>query len=81
MHFSDPRTNDWPMVQGITTTLACVLVYLYFVLYLGPKFMENRKPFNILSIIKIYNLIQLVACIYIFYMVNIILSSSYLFSM
>ncbi|XP_025418438.1 elongation of very long chain fatty acids protein AAEL008004-like [Sipha flava] len=69
--YGDPRTNDWPMVQGITTTLACVLVYLYIVLYLGPKFMENRKPFKILSIIKIYNLIQLVACIYIFYMILI----------
>lgn len=70
--FIDPRTNEWPMVQGITTTLACALVYLYFVLSLGPKFMENRKPFNLLPIIKVYNMIQLVACILIFYMASII---------
>jgi len=60
------------MVQGITTALACVLVYLYFVFYLGPKFMENRKPLNLLPIIRVYNIIQLIACIVIFYMESII---------
>lgn len=65
------------MVQGITTALACVSVYLYFVLYLGPKFMENRKPFNLLPIIKVYNIIQLVACIVIFYMESIMLHDCY----
>jgi len=74
MHFLDPRTNEWPMVQGMTTALACVLVYLYFVLYLGPKFMENRKPLNLLPIIRVYNIIQLIACIVIFYMESIILN-------
>ncbi|XP_060842989.1 elongation of very long chain fatty acids protein AAEL008004-like [Rhopalosiphum padi] len=69
--YGDPRTNEWPMVQGITTTLACASVYLYFVLYLGPKFMENRKPFHLLPIIKVYNIVQLVACILIFYMILI----------
>lgn len=69
--YGDPRTNEWPMVQGITTTLACASVYLYLVLYLGPKFMENRKPFHLLPIIKVYNLVQLVACILIFYMILI----------
>lgn len=76
--FIDPRTNEWPMVQGITTTLACALVYLYVVLYIGPKFMENRKPFNLLSIIKVYNIIQLVACILIFYMVSVTPNCYYL---
>lgn len=76
--FPDQRTNEWPMVQGITTPLACVSVYLYLVLYLGPKFMENRKPFHLLPIIKVYNLVQLVACILIFYMVSIILNSFHL---
>jgi len=36
--------------------------------------MENRKPFNLLPIIKVYNLIQLVACILIFYMESIFLN-------
>lgn len=66
------------MVQGFTTTLACVVVYLYFVLYLGPKFMKNRKPFNLLPIIRVYNIIQLVACILIFYMESIILNNNQL---
>lgn len=76
--FPDPRTNEWPMVQGITTPLACALVYLYLVLYLGPKFMENRKPFHLLPIIKVYNLVQLAACILIFYLVSIIFNNLHL---
>lgn len=75
LNFLDPRTNEWPMVQGVTTVIACASVYLYLVLYLGPKFMENRKPFNLLPIIKVYNIIQLVSCIFIFYMESIILNS------
>lgn len=71
-YFSDPRTNEWPLVQGITSTLACVIVYLYVVLYLGPKLMENRKAYNLLPIIKVYNIIQLIACVLIFYMESII---------
>ncbi|XP_050431731.1 elongation of very long chain fatty acids protein AAEL008004-like [Adelges cooleyi] len=69
--FGDSRTNEWPLVQGITPTLTCVAVYLYVVLYLGPKFMENRKPYNLMTIIKVYNVLQLTACIIIFYMILI----------
>lgn len=39
--------------------------------------MENRKPFNLLPIIKVYNIIQLVACIVIFYMESIMLHDCY----
>lgn len=63
------------MVQGATTVITCASVYLYIVLYLGPKFMKNKRPFNLLPIIKVYNIIQLVACVLIFYMESIILNS------
>ncbi|XP_050542564.1 elongation of very long chain fatty acids protein AAEL008004-like [Daktulosphaira vitifoliae] len=69
--YGDSRTNNWPLVQGMTSTLTCVAIYLYLVLYLGPKFMENRKPFKIMPIIKVYNILQLIACITIFYMIII----------
>lgn len=65
------------MVQGATTVIACASVYLYIVLYLGPKFMKNKRPFNLLPIIKVYNIIQLVACVLIFYMESIIFNNYY----
>lgn len=44
---------------------AILAVYLYFVLKGGPKFMEKREPFQLHSIIKYYNLLQVAICSYI----------------
>lgn len=45
-------------------TLALIGAYLYFVLKIGPKFMEHRKPMKLDGIIKYYNLLQVVVCAY-----------------
>lgn len=45
--------------------LGILAVYLYFVLKLGPKFMEKRKAMKLDMIIKYYNLLQVVVCSYI----------------
>ncbi|PSN54038.1 hypothetical protein C0J52_14563 [Blattella germanica] len=37
---------------------------MYFVLNWGPNFMKHRPPFNLGSIIKTYNLLQIAACVY-----------------
>lgn len=34
--------------------------YLIFVLKIGPKFMENRKPFSLRKVIIVYNGLQVV---------------------
>ncbi|CAO1423682.1 unnamed protein product [Diamesa serratosioi] len=36
--------------------------YLLFVLKVGPKFMENRRAFNLKSIIAVYNVLQVLSC-------------------
>ncbi|KAJ8933112.1 hypothetical protein NQ318_020317 [Aromia moschata] len=40
---------------------------MYFVKILGPKLMENRKPFQIKNLLKAYNIIQIVGNAYLFY--------------
>jgi len=35
-----------------------ILGYLYFVFSFGPKFMKDRKPYELSSIITIYNAVQ-----------------------
>lgn len=57
---SDPRVNDWPMMSGPFPTLAICMFYAYFVKVLGPKLMENRKPFDLRRVMIWYNLFQVI---------------------
>ncbi|XP_033335311.1 very long chain fatty acid elongase AAEL008004 [Megalopta genalis] len=64
---SDPRVNDWAMMSGPFPTLAIVLAYVFFVKRLGPKLMENRKPFDLRRVLIVYNLVQVIFSTWLFY--------------
>lgn len=55
---SDPRVEDWPLMDSPFPTLIMVGIYLYFVVFLGPRIMENRKPFKLNNILIVYNAAQ-----------------------
>lgn len=57
---SDPRVNDWPLMDSPVPTLVMVTVYLYTVVLLGPRLMANRKPFQLRNILVVYNAAQVV---------------------
>eukprot|EP00102_Acyrthosiphon_pisum_P013784 XP_008183499.1 PREDICTED: elongation of very long chain fatty acids protein AAEL008004 [Acyrthosiphon pisum] len=57
---SDPRVNDWPLMDSPFPTLIMVITYLYIVTYLGPKVMANRKPFKLNNILVWYNAGQVI---------------------
>lgn len=60
----DPRTQDW-FLSGSFFPLATILVtYLYFCLYAGPRWMKNRKPFELKNTLVVYNAIQVVFSVY-----------------
>ncbi|XP_031826836.1 very long chain fatty acid elongase AAEL008004 [Nomia melanderi] len=63
---SDQRVKDWPLLSSPFPTLAIVLSYVYFVKVWGPKWMENRKPFDLRRVIIVYNLVQVIFSIWIF---------------
>jgi len=52
-----------PQMKGTYTSPAplvpVVLLYLWFVLYFGPRFMKDRKPFDLGNIMKWYNYINI----------------------
>ncbi|XP_034945984.1 elongation of very long chain fatty acids protein AAEL008004-like [Chelonus insularis] len=64
---SDPRVKDWPMMSSPLPTMVICVLYAYFSKVLGPRLMENRKPFNIRRILVVYNLIQTIFSAWIFY--------------
>ncbi|XP_072381501.1 very long chain fatty acid elongase AAEL008004 isoform X1 [Diabrotica undecimpunctata] len=64
---SDPRTTDWPLVQSIFPTITMILGYLYVILFLGPTFMENRKPFKLKEVLILYNGAQVLYSVFMLY--------------
>ncbi|XP_055383737.1 elongation of very long chain fatty acids protein 7 [Condylostylus longicornis] len=64
---SDPRTRDWPLMSSPFPTVALSLTYAYFVKVLGPRLMEDRKPFQLRAVLIIYNFAQVVFSIWLFY--------------
>lgn len=48
-------------------TLFICLTYIYIVKVLGPKLMENRKPFQLTNVLIVYNLLQVIFSAWLFY--------------
>lgn len=62
---------------------AILLSYLFFVLYLGPRIMANRKPFQLKEAMIVYNFALVALSIYIVYEVSTclkVLSYIYLYT-
>ncbi|XP_064482575.1 very long chain fatty acid elongase AAEL008004-like [Ornithodoros turicata] len=55
----DPRTRDFPIAGNPAVVFALMMSYLYIVKY-GPRWMKDRKPFNITNLVRIYNLLMVI---------------------
>ncbi|XP_035896781.1 elongation of very long chain fatty acids protein AAEL008004-like isoform X2 [Anopheles stephensi] len=62
----DGRSAHLPLVGSPVLIVGIVFAYLYFVLRYGPRHMVNRKPYNVLKMIKVYNLFQMAANVTLF---------------
>lgn len=58
------------MLSSPFPTLFICLFYAYFAKVLGPRLMENRKPFQLKKILIVYNAIQTMFSAWIFYEVS-----------
>ncbi|XP_065342488.1 very long chain fatty acid elongase 7 isoform X2 [Cloeon dipterum] len=64
---ADPRTNDWLLISSPLPGLTIIACYLIFCLKVGPKFMENRKPFQLKNTLIVYNALQVYASVWLFW--------------
>lgn len=62
---ADPRTSEWFMVGGLGPVAVLLASYLYFVLSLGPRLMQHRKPFKLEKLLIVYNAIQVVCSLHV----------------
>ncbi|XP_073951564.1 very long chain fatty acid elongase AAEL008004-like isoform X3 [Choristoneura fumiferana] len=65
--YGDYRTNPWFLMSSPFPTLILCLSYVYLVKVLGPRFMENRKPYNLGNILVVYNFLQVLFSTWLFY--------------
>lgn len=65
--FIDPRNDEQGFI-GLGSpfpVLGVIACYVYFVKILGPKIMENRKPYDLSKVIYVYNIFQVFLNLYI----------------
>lgn len=70
----DPRNDEHGFI-GLGSpfpVLGVVACYVYFVKVLGPKMMENRKPYDLTKVIYVYNIFQIFLNLYIGCVVSIV---------
>ncbi|XP_039302135.1 elongation of very long chain fatty acids protein 1-like [Solenopsis invicta] len=57
--FSESRVADLLFVDSAYQIPLITFAYLYFVLVYGPKFMKNKPPYKLKTLIQLYNIIQI----------------------
>ncbi|KAM7303562.1 elongation of very long chain fatty acids protein AAEL008004-like [Ixodes scapularis] len=60
MSMRDPRTVGWGLTRDLKFILPISLGYLYIVKVWGPRWMAQRKPYKLKSVITAYNLFQVI---------------------
>lgn len=66
----DPRVENWPLMSSPFPQTMIILSYIYFVTALGPRLMENRKPFDLKQPMIIYNFSIVAFSLYMIYEVG-----------
>lgn len=49
-----------------TTAIPILLgvIYIIFVKFVGPNYMANKKPYTLKKALEVYNIGQILACVY-----------------
>ncbi|GFS15800.1 elongation of very long chain fatty acids protein [Elysia marginata] len=66
MKAADERTKDWPLIESPVPTVVTVAGY-FFIVWAGPKVMENRKPVNLGHLLTAYNFLLVALSSYMTY--------------
>ncbi|CAL1678602.1 unnamed protein product [Lasius platythorax] len=61
VELSAPLSREWPLISSPFPLMLIIFGYLYFVLYAGPRYMEDRPPYKLRTFISLYDLIQILA--------------------
>ena len=62
-----PRVDDWFLMSSLWPTVGLCGLYYYIIRVWGPRFMKDREPYNIQTLITAYNLFQTIFSLWIFW--------------
>ncbi|ODM91749.1 Elongation of very long chain fatty acids protein 4 [Orchesella cincta] len=65
IYIADPRVENWFLMPRWTPILTIIIIY-YLVVLIGPILMENRRPYTLRNVLKIYNFVQVMISGYMF---------------
>ncbi|XP_061776375.1 elongation of very long chain fatty acids protein 1a isoform X2 [Nerophis ophidion] len=63
----DPRVKDYPLVRCPVKMTSILVSYVILAVYVGPRLMANRKPFNLKTAMIVYNFSMVLLNSYIVY--------------
>lgn len=63
--------SSWPLMSSPYPLFTIILIYIWFVLKVVPKYMKNRKPYDLSLVTRLYNIYQIIACTYFVYIGSI----------
>lgn len=63
----NPRTKDWFLMSGPGPLLIIVVSYIYFSTSAGPRYMRDKKPYDLRNVMIVYNFTQVLLSMYLFY--------------
>nr|ACO10776.1 Elongation of very long chain fatty acids protein AAEL008004 [Caligus rogercresseyi] len=62
----DKRVDGWPLMESFQPTLYICIGYVLVAKALGPFYMKNRNAYELYGWIRLYNIIQVLASLYMF---------------
>jgi elongation of very long chain fatty acids protein 7 len=63
----DPRVKDFFLASSPVPVILLCAGYVVFTKYIGPRIMQNRKAYELRSVMIVYNLLNVLFNAYIFY--------------
>nr|XP_002122915.1 elongation of very long chain fatty acids protein 7-like [Ciona intestinalis] len=67
MYRPDPRSLAYPLIESHAFNVCSTLLYLFIVIFAGPRYMKNRKAFDLRKAIVVYNLTMVVVSAWMVY--------------
>lgn len=59
------------MMSGPGPLMILLITYVYFSVFVGPRYMRDRKPYDLKNVLIVYNAIQVIFSIYLVHEVSI----------
>lgn len=67
---TDPRVDGWLFMDSPWPTFLMCVGYVILVKVIGPRYMENRPPFELRRLLVFYNAAQVIFSTWLFYEVR-----------